>query len=64
MLSDSGTVTNIAGPIVKAQIIAATSMVDWSKYEIVTIEKVAGQHLKTVVEVFPPFSVEDLQSSY
>lgn len=64
VLSDSGTVTNIAGPIVKAQIIAATSMVDWSKYEIVTIEKVAGQHLKTVVEVFPPFSVEDLQSSY
>ena len=64
VLSGLGTMSSIAGPMVKAQNIPATNMVDWAKYEIVTIEKVAGQYLKTVVEVFPPFTVEELKAGY
>ena len=64
VLPEGGPLTTVAGPEVKAQIVPATNATDWAKYDIVTIEKVQGQYLKTVVEVFPPFSTEDLRAGY
>lgn len=64
VLPEGGPMTSIAGPIVKPQIVPATNVTDWAKYEIVTIEKVQGQYLKTVVEVFPPFSAEEMRAGW
>lgn len=54
VLKEGTGVSTLSGPVIPAQVYEATNMEDWTKYEIVTIDKVQGQYLKTVVEVFPP----------